>query len=346
MPSKLPCRRLRPLTLLTLVTLGTIVLGLGGWQVWAQVKSKVMSKVGVVVEMPGKSFQGPLPELTLEQQRVRDQLQADLVELARNIGERNLRHPVAYAESAKFMEDRLAAAGYTIRRQVYQVKGRDCVNLEVEIKGAARAAEIVVIGAHYDSANGTAGANDNGSGAVSLLALADLLKTLKPERTLRFVAFANEEPPYFQTENMGSLVYAKEGQQRGNKIVAMLSLETMGYYDDTPNSQKYPPPFSRFYPTTGNFIGFVGNSESAPLIKEVVGSFRRHAKFPAEGGAAPGNMEGVGWSDHWSFWQCGYQGSWSRTPRRFATHTITRTLTRPTKWTSPVSPGLWWDCVT
>ena len=43
-------------------------------------------------------------------------------------------------------------------------------------------------------------------------------------------------------------------------------------------------------------------------LKEVVGSFRRHAKFPAEGGAAPGSMEGVGWSDHWSFWQCGYQG--------------------------------------
>ena len=268
MPSNPGRRRRRPLTLLFLVTLGTAGLGLGGWQVWAQVKSKVMSKVGIVVEMPGKSFQGPLPDLTLEQQRVRNQLQADLVKLAGDIGERNLRHPVAYAAATKFMEDRLAAAGYAVRRLVYQVKGRDCVNVEVEIKGAARAAEIVVIGAHYDSANGTAGANDNGSGAVSLLALADLLKTLKPERTLRFVAFANEEPPYFQTENMGSLVYAKECQQRGDKIVAMLSLETMGYFDDTPNSQKYPPPFSRFYPTTGNFIGFVGDSESAPWVKE------------------------------------------------------------------------------
>ena len=169
-----PRRRFR--TLLIWLSLPVILLGLTAWQLWAQVKGKVMSKVGITVEMPGKSHQGPLPQLTAEQAQVRDQLQTDLVKLARDIGERNLHHAAAYAEATKFMEDRLTAAGYKVRRQIYQVKGRPCVNLEAEIPGTARAKEIVVIGAHYDSAIDTPGANDNGSGAVALLALADLLK--------------------------------------------------------------------------------------------------------------------------------------------------------------------------
>ena len=86
----------------------------------------------------------------------------------------------------------------------------------------------------------------------------------------------------------------------------MLSLETIGYYVEEEESQRYPPPFSLFYPSTGNFIAFVGNVKSGPLVREVVGSFRRHAKFPSEGAAFPGFIPGVGWSDHWAFWQEGY----------------------------------------
>jgi len=103
-------------------------------------------------------------------------------------------------------------------------------------------------------------------------------------------------------------VYARECQQRGDKIVAMMSLETIGYYDDAPGSQKYPPPFHQFYPTTGNFLAFVGNMESAGLVQEMVGSFRRHAQFPCEGGAAPAQIEDISRSDQVAFWQCGYPG--------------------------------------
>jgi hypothetical protein len=105
---------------------------------------------------------------------------------------------------------------------------------------------------------------------------------------------------------MGSLVFAKRCKERGEQIVGMLSLETIGYYSDEPNSQRYPAPFSLFYPTTGNFIGLVGNVDSAPPVSRAVRAFRQHAKFPSEGGAVPAELEGVGWSDHWSFWQAGY----------------------------------------
>lgn len=279
-----------------------------GWFVASVAEQPLASLMGATVVMPGASHAGPLPPLTGVQAEVRNSLQKDLGRLAGEIGERNLTRPVAYAEAMRFVEGHLAATGYDVQRQTYEVKGRPCVNLIAERKGTKTADDIVLIGAHYDSAPGTPGANDNGSGTVALLSLADLLKDFKPERTLRLVAFANEEPPSFQTEAMGSLVYAQACKARGDRIIAMLSLETMGYYRDKAGSQKYPAPFSWFYPDTGDFIAFIGNRESEALVKDITGSFRKHAAFPSEGGAVPGRIEGVGWSDHWSFWQCGYPG--------------------------------------
>jgi Zn-dependent M28 family amino/carboxypeptidase len=116
----------------------------------------------------------------------------------------------------------------------------------------------------------------------------------------------NEEPPFFQTDQMGSLVYAKRCKQRHEKVVAMLTPETIGYYSDAPHSQRYPGLLAAVYPTTGNFIAFVGETDSEPLVSRCVESFRRHTKFPSEGGSAPASMEGVGWSDHWAFQRQGY----------------------------------------
>jgi hypothetical protein len=130
----------------------------------------------------------------------------------------------------------------------------------------------------------------------------------KPNRTLRFVEFVNEEPPFFWTANMGSLVYAKRCRERNEKIVGMLSLETIGYYSDAQDSQKYPAPLNLFYPTAGNFIGFIGNTGSSKLVRDAISSFRNHAKFPSEGAAIPEMFPGVGWSDQWSFWQHNYPG--------------------------------------
>ncbi|WP_428939770.1 M28 family peptidase [Fontivita pretiosa] len=114
------------------------------------------------------------------------------------------------------------------------------------------------------------------------------------------------EPPFFQTEAMGSLVYASRCKQRNENVLGMIALETIGFYTDAPNSQQYPPPLAMLYPSTGNFIAFVGNLASLRLVQRCVGSFRAHAQFPSEAGVAPESIPGVGWSDHWSFWQQGY----------------------------------------
>ena len=117
----------------------------------------------------------------------------------------------------------------------------------------------------------------------------------------------NEEPPFFLRRDMGSKVYASLARKRKDNIVAMLSLETMGFYSEAPNSQQYPFPFSFFYPHTANFIGFVGNLGSRHLVRQSLEAFRSHTQFPSEGIAAPGWVTGIGWSDHWSFWQAGYR---------------------------------------
>ncbi|MBJ6725198.1 M28 family peptidase [Geomesophilobacter sediminis] len=256
--------------------------------------------------MPGKSYQGTLPPLTPEESLLRDRLHRHVAVLAGEIGARNIADYGNLRQAAQYVATQLKETGLPVRELPYRVGTTIVVNIEAELKGQSRGDEIVVIGAHYDTVPGCPGANDNGSGIAALLELARLLHAAQPARTVRLVAFANEEPPYFQTETMGSLVYARALQQRGEKVVAMLSLETIGCYSDAPKSQQYPAPLNLFYPDTGNFIGFVSHLGSVSLLREVIGTFRRTTRFPSEGAATPERIPGVSWSDHWAFWQAGY----------------------------------------
>lgn len=259
-----------------------------------------------MIRMPGQSFSGPLPTLTAQEADLMHSLRRDVEKLAGEIGERNYWRHAELSAAADWVETSFEAAGHRAHRQTFDVDRRPCCNVEAEIAGTARADEIVVIGAHYDSVLGSPGANDNASAVAALLALARAFSGKAGARTLRFVAFTNEEPPFFRTRDMGSLVYARRCRERREKVVAMLSLETMGYYSHVQGSQRYPFPFSLFYPATGDFVAFVGNVASRRLVREVVGLFRRDAAFPSEGAAIPGLVTGVGWSDHWAFWRQGF----------------------------------------
>ncbi|MGV3624311.1 MAG: M28 family peptidase, partial [Archangium sp.] len=177
-------------------------------------------------------------------------------------------------------------------------------NLIVERRGTSD--ELVIIGAHYDTAPGNPGADDNGSGVAVALSLAEFFGKTNPTRTIRFIFFTNEEPPFFRTPQMGSEVAAKSSRAANEKIVAMLSLETMGYFSDEKNSQHYPWPFSLFYPSEGNFIAFVGDTTSRDLVREAVRVFRENAKVPSEGASVPAAIEGIDWSDHGPYWRQNY----------------------------------------
>lgn len=259
-----------------------------------------------MIRMPNDSFRGSLPPLTDEQRRLEDDLRASVQQLAGTIGERNLFHYKQLVAAADYVHTTLAGFGYEVRRQNYLVAGQTCANLEAEVRGTDKPEDILVIGAHYDSVQGSPGANDNATGVAALLALARAFANTQPSCTVRFVAFTNEEPPFFQSRHMGSRVYAQRCHAQGEKIMLMLSLETIGYYSEKPGSQSYPFPLSFFYPSTGNFIAFVSNMEYASWVRQLLTAFRRQAQFPSEGGAVWEWIPGVAWSDHWSFWKEGY----------------------------------------
>jgi hypothetical protein len=283
------------------------------WTLAAKLRMAVVTAVLVgaptvawwlMIRMPGDSFKGPLPALGSHESALESALQVDLEHLAVRIGERNTTTPGSLEATASWLEGELGAAGCRVARQTQYVDGVRCDNVEAERRGTSD--EIVLVGAHYDSARGTPGANDNGSGVAVLLALSRSLCGGSSRRTLRFVAFANEEPPYFRTSRMGSAIYAARSAARGERIVGMLSLETMGYFTDAPASQEYPFPMGLFYPDRGEFIAFIGDVGSRSLVRSALHTFRATTPFPSEGAALPARTLGVGWSDHASFWDFGY----------------------------------------
>jgi Zn-dependent M28 family amino/carboxypeptidase len=243
---------------------------------------------------------------TLFRSTMVERLRRHVQHLADDIGERNVFHPEALQAGADYIRSEWGAQGYEVLSQSYEAEGVSSENLEVRITGRSRPAEIILIGAHYDSVWGSPGANDNASGVAALLELSRAFRVLSPERSVRFAAFVNEEPPFFMSRRMGSSVYAKAARSRGEDIVLMISLEMLGCYSEEPGSQRYPPLFKYFYPDQGNFIAFVSNLRSRRLLHRTVGAFRAHSDFPVESLATFTFVPGVAWSDQWSFWRQGY----------------------------------------
>jgi hypothetical protein len=237
-------------------------------------------------------------------------LRSHVKTLSETIGPRSLAEPKGLAKAERWVASMLKQmTGLKVQRLPYEV-GRDVVaNLEVVIPGTDINASHVVLGAHYDSVSTTPGADDNASGVAALLEVGRTLQAKRYKRTIRLVAFVNEEPPYFKTEQMGSLVYARHLKGRGVKVHAMIALDMLGYYSDAPGSQKYPPVIGRFYPSTANFLAFVGNVSAGPTIRKAQAVFAKaQPDLPVDVIAAHNMVQGIDFSDHWSFWQMGFPG--------------------------------------
>lgn len=227
--------------------------------------------------------------------------------LAGEIGERHVWRPQALHAAAEYIGGEWRRQAHAVTAQRYSAFGVTSENLEIALAGTARPAEIIVVGAHYDSVRGSPGANDNASGVAALLEIGRLIKHARLGRTVRLVAFVNEEPPFFYWGEMGSGVYARAARERGEDIRLMMSLEMLGAYDDRPGSQGYPPLLGWFYPNRANFIAFVSNLASRHVLKRTVAAFRGGCEFPSESLAAPWFVPGVSWSDQLSFWRAGYR---------------------------------------
>ncbi len=254
-----------------------------------------------------KSFP-ELHALTPEQSVLAVELRRDVEMLATDIGPRGTFDPHRYRLAEDFLVAAMRLAGYEIERQTWTAASVSCSNLIATLEGTVTPKRIHVIGSHYDSVEGCPAANDNGSGVAGLLAIARRLAGKPRRSTLRFVFFANEEPPFFNIGEMGSQMYARACQAASDDIRGMIALETIGCYSTAPKSQRWPhDALNLLLPTVGNFIAMVGPSACKPLIARCAKLFEQQAKFGLLAGAAPGAIDQINWSDHRGFIECGYQ---------------------------------------
>lgn len=282
-----------------------------------------------------------------------DRLKHDVTHLAETIGERHVYRIQKLDLARGWIHRQLSAAVAPARATVteqayvlplgrYHIPGFDeqheVANLIAELPGrdATLAREIIVIGAHYDtvahssdwvgtdfqrfdpSLPGTPGANDNASGVAALLELARQLARQPLDRTVRFVAFVNEEPPFFQhADAMGSCRYAQRCRDRQEAVVMMLSLDALGVYTVSGAHDKRPPVKSALatalgLPLRADYVVFMSNFDAgsgAPTARWARAFAARSSVevhtvslpfIPAFG------TEVFAWSDDWSFTQRGY----------------------------------------
>lgn len=214
----------------------------------------------------------------------------------RPIGPRSPDQPEALAAAQALIEGELRLVGLSPKRQALT---HGAANLIVRLEGRPPA---LVVGAHYDSAPGTPGADDNATGVAALLELARLLGSVPREHAVELVFYSLEEPPYFRTAEMGSAVHAA----RSTELFGMICLEMLGYYSTAPDSQKLPTPvLAARYPTRGDFLLVVGRPQDQWLVDRVYGAMAVAPELPIYAFVASASVRGVDFSDHQSYWAQG-----------------------------------------
>jgi hypothetical protein len=208
-------------------------------------------------------------------------------------------------KTANYIKEEFERAGGKISEQVFQVKAKTYRNIIASF--GANSKERLIVGAHYDSAFQTPGADDNASGVAGLIELAYLFGKTSSTKQIDLVAYTLEEPPYFATEEMGSFAHAKFLKENGVDVRLMVSIEMIGYFSDEPNSQKFPfPLMSVLYPTKGNFIAVVGNFTNTSTVRSFKYSMTAATDLPVYSINAPTFISGIDFSDHKNYWKYDY----------------------------------------
>ena len=222
------------------------------------------------------------------------------------IGERNVRKSLALHRAAHYIQQQLTMMGYEVEHQAFNTKGVKCENLQATKTGKDHPDDIILICAHYDTSKDCPGANDNASGIAAMLEVARYFTHINPDRSIRFVALANEKPPYTGTEKSGSWIYAHQASQRRDKIRTAIILESLGYYNNANSSQLYPPFMGIFHPRQGNFLAMASNLGSMGAMRKFAKYFKKHSNFRFETMVAQNFLPWVKWNNSNPFWVSGY----------------------------------------
>jgi len=243
------------------------------------------------------------PVMTKRERLIQDNLARHVRMLSDQIGDRRTARYAQLRQAELYITGQMQTVGLRLETQEYIAGGFAVRNLFARIPGTDGYLPKWIVGAHYDTCDNP-GADDNASAVAGLIEAARLLVREKLRRSLEIVFFVNEEPPYFQTREMGSRVYLERAKENGKRIEGAIILEMIGYFDPKPGSQKYPVPLGRFLPDTGDFLAVVGNFQSRPLAETFARGFREGTDLKVIPFAEDLPwIEELTWSDHASFWR-------------------------------------------
>jgi hypothetical protein len=278
-----------------------VLLGGGG----ARAGAPATVNVGVA----GQGAEAPpapvaLPPLTADEREMVERLRATVRHLASEIGERNIAQSWNLASATDDLAITLEKLGYEVKRQGIVAGDAVVQNLDVHVDGGEHGGEVLVVGAHFDTFQGSPGADGDASGVAAVMELARSFHGSKSNRALHFAFFVNGEPPYFQTDQMGSFVYAKGLKAQGLAVRGMLNLDGLGVYADAPPARAYPSEILPPYPSNSNFVALVGNEGSRALLEQVSTSMHG-GPIPVVGNVLAEDLPFAAGSDHWAFWKLG-----------------------------------------
>ncbi len=245
------------------------------------------------------------PRASVERTVEPARLEAHVRKLSVDLTPRDVSHIENLDLTAAYIRSEFLQLGATVLEQPYRIEGKSYRN--VIARFGPETADRIVVGAHYDAAGALPGADDNASGVAGLLELARLLSQRQLTMRVELVAFTLEEPPFFGTNGMGSVIHAESLRKENVKVRAMMSLEMIGYFSDAPNSQHFPAALLQaFYPSRGNFISVVGRVGDGLLARRVKVAMRAAAPLPVYSISAPSFIPGIDFSDQKSYWANGY----------------------------------------
>lgn len=230
------------------------------------------------------------------------------------IGERSVTMPKNLLKTQQYIASFYEGLGLHAEIEPFRYHDLPVANVIARIEPEGPPTKRFLLGAHYDSVEGTVGADDNASAVAVLLETARQLLAVARQKKLtvavKCVAFALEEPPVFSTRYQASKVHAAAMKHRGESIDGMLCLEMVGYTCKEKGCQEYPFPLNLMgYPEQGDFIGIIGNFASRGLTRSISKAFKKNPALPAIPLTVPFSgwlMPSVRLSDHASFWDKGY----------------------------------------
>lgn len=232
-------------------------------------------------------------------------LETDVRELSEQLVPRDQTHPSNLDRTAAYIRARLAESGGRLSEQPFNISGNTYRNVICSF--GPQSNERIIVGAHYDSYHEYPAADDNASGVAGLIELARLLSRTNLPLQVDLVAYTLEEPPYFGSAHMGSVMHAQSLREAGIKVKAMFSLEMIGYFSDASDSQSFPVSLLRaFYPSRGNFIAVISSLGEGAMARRVKRAMIGSSSLPVYSISAPRFVPGIDFSDHLSYWKAGY----------------------------------------